>query len=137
MLDKLPVPKKGTSFENGFDTPELRDALGNEEAKKITAIPPIETPQQKQGLVAAAREKVVRFFGQDLESILKKGEERIRTNPNVKSAYDMYLAQDGPEVAEKFKEALGRYTYIGRDEEGNFVDKTKYSVASGEGTSGK
>jgi hypothetical protein len=97
-----------------------------------------ETPTAKEEQVKSLKSRILGLFGQAPEQVksraLKAGEERMRRNPHLRAAYDKFLEAEGVDVAEKYKEAIGKYKYIARDKDGNFVDKTVYSVASGEAT---
>lgn len=95
-----------------------------------------ETAPEKDLKVKSLKDKIMGFFGQAPEQLSSKysklGEERMQGNSALRKAYENYLATEGSEVAQSYKEAVGKWKYIARDKEGNFVDKTIYSVASGE-----
>jgi len=95
-----------------------------------------EVSEVKEEKVKSLRDKILGIFGQAPEQLTEKykklGEERMQTNPALMQAYDKYLTEESADVAEAYKEAIGKWKYIARDEKGNFVDKTVYSVASGE-----
>jgi hypothetical protein len=82
------------------------------------------------------KNRVLSFFGQAPEQLSNKyaklGEERMRGNRALFDKYNEFKQTEGNEVAEAYKEAIGKWRYVARDGSGNFIDKTVYSVASGE-----
>lgn len=95
-----------------------------------------ETATEKGGKMEALKSKIMGFFGQAPEQLSAKysklGEKRMEENPALIKAYENYLVTEGAKVAQAYKEALGKWKYIGRDKEGKFVDKTLYSSGTGD-----
>ena len=127
----------GVSMDESMDLGLERGKVGTVESEAVGGNPGemVETAPAKEAQVKSLKDKIMGFFGQAPEQLSAKysklGEERMQKNPALRQAYESYLAKD-EKVAQKYKEAVGKWKYIARNEKGEFVDKTIYSVASGE-----
>lgn len=144
--NKNRLPETGPDYQGGVTSEEAtrieqeyaeRVAKDSQKTKNLSqdlsSMP--ETAPDKELKVKSLKDKIMGFFGQAPEQLSVKysklGEERMQGNPALRQAYEKYLTESA-EVAQKYKEAIGKWKYVARNKEGNFVDKTIYSVASGE-----
>lgn len=128
----------GVSMDESMDLGLERGKVGTGESEAVGGNPGemVETAPAKEAQVKSLKNRIMGFFGQAPEQLSEKysklGEKRMEENPALRQAYEKYLATEGPDIAQSYKEAVGKWRYIARDEKGEFVDKTIYSVASGE-----
>lgn len=145
--NKNRLPETGPDYQGGA-TSEEATRIEQEYAERVTKdsqkteslsqglnnMP--ETAPEKEAQVKSLKDKIMGFFGQAPDQLSAKysklGEERMQKNTDLRKAYENFLTTEGPEVAQSYKEAIGKWKYIARNKEGKFVDKTIYSVASGE-----
>lgn len=86
-------------------------------------------PAEKKGFFAKLKAGFEKLTSSDP---MKKAEERLRGNHFLSKEYERLAATD-PVKAEKYKKALGSFTYLAWDESKNdYVDKTKYKNPVGE-----
>lgn len=91
--------------------------------------------------VRSLKDKLLGIFGQApdqlKEKYMKNAEERmygsktVRANEALRKKYEEFKAEDEA-VAEAYKEAIGKWRYVARDENGDFFDTTLYTNAAGE-----
>lgn len=87
------------------------------------------TPVEKKGFFAKLKAGFEKITSSDPT---KNAEERLKGNPLLSKEYQR-LASTDPIKAEKYKKALGSFTYLAWDESKNdYVDKTKYKNPVGE-----
>lgn len=107
------------------------EAMSAASSQVVPETPTPFVPYQKSEAVPekSFKNKILSFFGQAPEQLQSKysglGEERMSTNRALKDQYEKYK-MESESIAESYKEALGKWRYVGRDEKGNFVDKTVY-----------
>ncbi len=122
--------------KTGMIDSESSDAIRADATKGQLENKTPETATEKGGKMEALKSKIMGFFGQAPEQLSAKysklGEKRMEENPALIKAYENYLVTEGAKVAQAYKEALGKWKYIGRDKEGKFVDKTLYSSGTGD-----
>lgn len=146
MLEK--TPKENFTKEGVISDEEaLRSGISKEKANEMgieipeegingDTVARLETEEAKEDKIKSLKDKILGFFGQSPEQLSSKytklGDERMQGNPALKQAYEKYLTTEGEEVAQDYREALGKWKYVGRDENGKFVDKTLYSSGTGD-----
>jgi hypothetical protein len=122
---------------------ELVEKVAQSGQERLEVLQP-ETPEQekKKGFLAGIGEKIKGIIkGKELSpgDYIELGMRAINGHPMKKRVYDTFASEDLVK-AEKFALAVGKnpdVKYWAYDEvKQDFVDKTRYTVASGEGTSG-
>lgn len=118
----------------GYDEEKLRDEYAHD--PEVTKSLNTEKPEEREEKERSLKDRIMGIFGMSKDQLgtkhLKAGEDRIKSNPNISKEYQRLLKEEGSEVAEEYKRAVGKWRYVARAENGEFVDKTIYSVASGE-----
>ncbi len=112
----------------GGMTQEAYEAkMGNINTLQETVVD--KAPEEKKGFFAKLKAGFEKITNSDP---IKKAEERLKGNPLLSKEYQR-LASTDPVKAEKYKKALGSFTYLAWDESKNdYVDKTKYKNPVGE-----
>jgi hypothetical protein len=128
--------EEATRVEQEFAARQAKDQqAASATMETMTARMP-ETAPEKDVKVKSLKDKIMGFFGQAPEQLASKysklGEERMKKNSTLRQAYKKYLSTEGEKVAQAYKEAIGKWPYIARDEKGNFVDRTIYSSGTGD-----
>jgi len=103
---------------------------------KVESPEKIATEKKEVAQIKSLKDKLLGIFGQAPQQLQEKytklGQERLEKNSALRAKYEKFRTTEGEGVAEAYKEAIGKWTYVARNENGEFIDTTRYTAATGE-----
>ncbi|MCX6752874.1 MAG: hypothetical protein NTW62_00810 [Candidatus Nomurabacteria bacterium] len=141
-MNETLTPKNTEEVKSTLDTHSIAEEAMKTEGVVGGVSPKVERPKEDKkssGFMSRISSLTNRIKDQ-LNSGEKEKQEKLMKrwdSPAFKSEYTK-LMKENPDKAAKFKYAVENITqFVWSEADNNYMDKTKYSVASGEGTAGK